>query len=161
MRHRLYFHVSWTTSDREPTITAQFARFLARFLPLIARQERANVLALGAVRTHLHLVVRVNPATSLSRLIQRWKGGSSLIGNRDGMGGAGRIRWAKGCNIESVSPRALADAMAYVRRQAQRHPGEAIPDLGDLCLESPVPPSSGSPSATWGEKSDDRAPSRG
>ena len=126
MRHRLYLHISWTTRDREPTLTARFLDFLDEFLPIIARQERVSILAFGAVRSHLHLIVRVDPSTSLPRLLQRWKGGSSTIGQRDGHSGDTAVRWAKGYNVETVSPRALGDATKYVLRQAERHPAEAI-----------------------------------
>ena len=148
MRHRLYLHVSWTTRDREPTITPEFVAFLARFLPMIARQERATVLAIGAVRTHLHVIVRVNPATLLPRLLQRWKGGSSLIGARDGLGGSKPIRWAKGSDLESVSPRALGAAIEYVKRQAGRHPAEAIVGLGEVQIEPKDTDAHTSPAAT-------------
>jgi REP element-mobilizing transposase RayT len=143
MRHRLYLHVAWTTRDREPTITAPFAAFLGRFLPTVARQERATLLALGVVRTHLHLVVRIDPGTSLPRLLQRWKGGSSVIGSREQLGAGNPIRWAKGYNIESVSPRALAAVVDYVNHQADRHPDEAIAGLDRLSIEP-------SPAATPG-----------
>ena len=126
MRHRLYLHISWTTRDREPSLTAPFIDFLDRFLPAIARQERASILAFGAVKSHLHLIVRIDPSTSIPRLLQRWKGGSSMIAQRDGHGGGQVVRWAKGYNVETVSPRALGDAARYVLRQAERHPGEAI-----------------------------------
>ena len=49
-----------------------------------------------------------------------------MMGLRDGHGGDKTVRWAKGYNIETVSPRALDDATRYVLRQAERHPGEAI-----------------------------------
>jgi putative transposase len=144
MRHRLYLHVAWTTREREPTITAPFVAFLGRFLPTVGRQERATLLAFGAVRTHLHVVVRVDPATCLPRLVQRWKGGSSVIGAREQLGGEKRVRWAKGYNIETISPRALAAVVDYVNRQAERHPDEAITALDRCTVDM-------SPAATWGE----------
>ena len=136
MRHRLYLHVAWTTREREPTITAPFVAFLERFLPTVARQERATLLAFGAVRTHLHVVVRIDPATCLPRLIQRWKGGSSVIGSREQLGAGRRVRWAKGYNVESVSPRALAAVVDYVNRQAERHPDEVIAGLHQCVVET-------------------------
>jgi REP element-mobilizing transposase RayT len=63
MRHRLYAHVVWTTRDRAPLLDARMARFLWRFLRDVARQERAVVLGLGLVRTHVHLLLRLHPTT--------------------------------------------------------------------------------------------------
>ena len=49
MWHRLYFHVVWTTRDREPLIDARYAVFLSRFLRAVARQERSQILEIGLV----------------------------------------------------------------------------------------------------------------
>jgi REP element-mobilizing transposase RayT len=130
MRDRIYVHVIWITRDRQPTIDARVATFLARYLPAVARQERAGVHALGVVRTHVHLLLQLHPTTGISRLMQRLKGGSSVLANREGHAGVRPLRWAKGYDIESVSPRALGPARAYVLDQAQHHPKEAIPGWG-------------------------------
>ena len=128
MRHRLYVHVTWTTRDREPRIDAPAAKILERLLPSIARQERAAVIELGIVRTHVHVLMRLDPSTSIPRLMQRLKGGSSALANRE-LGTTMRIslRWAKGYDLDSVSARALKAVQTYVRDQAIRHPQEAIP----------------------------------
>ena len=136
MRDRLLFHIAWTTRDRKRLIDAPTARFLTRYLPAVARQERAWILELGVVTTHLHLVLRTHPTTSIPRLLQRFKGGSATLANREGHANKGvALRWAKGYNIETVSPRSLDAVRACVRNQATHHPGEAIPDLdADVAL---------------------------
>jgi REP-associated tyrosine transposase len=126
VRDRLYVHIVWTTRDREATIDLAVARFLARFLPAVARQERAGVHALGMVRTHVHLLLQLHPTTSIPRLMQRLKGGSSVLANREGHAGQRPLRWSRGYNIVSISPRALNAVRTYVLNQARHHPGEAI-----------------------------------
>jgi REP element-mobilizing transposase RayT len=117
MRHRIHVHVTWTTRQREPLIDAAAMGIL----------ERAVVLELGVVRTHVHLLLRLDPTTCIPRLLQRLKGGSSVIVNRE-RGSTARcaLRWAKGYNIDSISPRAVPAVRAYVRDQAIRHPEQAI-----------------------------------
>lgn len=127
MRDRLYVHLVWTTRDREPTIDAKVAAFLARYLRAVARQERAGTHALGIVQTHVHLLLQLHPTTCIPKLVQRLKGGSSVLANREGHVTGRPLRWERGYNIESVSPRALERVRAYVLGQAHRHPGEAIP----------------------------------
>jgi hypothetical protein len=61
--------------------------------------------------------------------MQRLKGGSAVIGVKEGHARSEELRWAKGYNIYSVSPRALHRLREYIRRQPQRHPAEAIPDV--------------------------------
>ena len=127
MRHRLHVHLIWTTRERAPLITATVAQFLSAFLPAIAARERASLIALGMVTTHVHLLLRLKPETNIPRLVQRLKGGSAMIANREGHAANGHeLRWAKGYNLESVSPAAISDVVSYLGRQSERHPDQAI-----------------------------------
>ena len=127
MLHRLYYHVVWTTRDREPLIDAGLARFLCTFLRGVARQERAVILEIGLVRTHVHLLVRAHPTTDLSRLLQRLKGGSAVIAGRERHSSEGKaLRWAKGYSIHTVGARSLVAVRQYLRAQPTHHPKEAI-----------------------------------
>lgn len=127
MRHRLYLHFAWTTRDREPLITASVAEFLDRFLPAVALQERSSIVALGFVRTHVHVLAHLHATTNIPRLLQRWKGGSAALAGKEGVTRPLGLRWAKWYSLTSVSPGQLASVTAYVETQAAHHPGEAIP----------------------------------
>ena len=127
MRHRLYYHLVWGTLDRNPWIEASTATFLSRFLRWAAGHERARVLELGAVRTHVHLLVTAHPLTVIPRLVQRIKGSSALLINRDGLSPAApAFRWTPGYNAETVTPRDIDRVRRYLRGQAQHHPLDAI-----------------------------------
>ncbi len=147
MRHRLYVHLTWTTRDREPLLTAGLACFLSRYLPAAASKEKATLLALGMVATHVHLLLRLDPAADMARLVQRLKGGSAFLATREGHAEPSRpLRWARGYSVESVSPRAVPDVVRYLERQPQRHPTQAIPGWPSEQLQSiRNPPESGSP----------------
>ena len=127
MRHRLYYHVAWTTRDRARLIDSAVAEFLAHHSQVVARQERASILELGIVADHVHLVLRAHPRTDLPRLIQRLKGASARIATKLGLTKHPcGLKWAKGYNIETIGPKALEVARRYVRNQPARHPGKAI-----------------------------------
>ena len=86
------------------------------------------MLEVGIVTTHLHVLARTHPQTNLSRLVQRFKGGSAHQASVERLGrGADGLRWAKGYTLETVSPRALDAVRQYLRTQPERHPDEAIP----------------------------------
>jgi len=124
---RLCFHVVWTTRDRRPLLDRRAADFLGRYLRSVARQERARVLALGVVRTHVHVLLSAATTTYLPRLMQRFKGGSSVLINREGhTDGNVPVRWEKGYAIHTISWRGLRAVRAYVESQARRHPDEEI-----------------------------------
>jgi putative transposase len=126
MRHRIYAHLVWATRGRARLIDLRAARFLDRFLRDVARQERALVLEVGFVQTHVHLLIRQHPLTIVPRLLQRLKGGSAIVGEKERRTSV-PLRWARGYTIESVSRHSLNNARAYVRDQAKRHPLEVIP----------------------------------
>ena len=105
MRHRLYIHLVWTTQARARLIDASLARFLCRFLRAMARKEKAN---------------------TVSHLVKRLKGASSAVAAQEGLGNLGRLYWAKGYSVHSVSMQAMDAVRSYLRRQASHHPDEAI-----------------------------------
>ena len=128
MIHRLYCHIVWTTRGREPLIDAGLARFLCAFLRGVAGQERTQILEIGMVRTHVHLLVRLHPTTRLDRLLQRLKGGSAAIAGKERHSTEGhQLRCAKGYSIHSVSARSVAVVREYLRAQPTHHPDAVIP----------------------------------
>jgi len=129
MYHRLYYHVVWTTRDRAPLIDRRVALFLCRFLRATAKEEGVRVLEVGMVRTHVHLLLAAPIRADWSRVLQRLKGASAQIANRGAVApGDAPLRWAKGYSIHTVSPRAVPAARAYLQRQPEHHPDQAIPD---------------------------------
>jgi REP element-mobilizing transposase RayT len=122
-----------------PSLDAKVARFLWRFLRDVARQERAVVLDLGIVSTHLHLLMRVHPTTSLPRLLQRLKGGSAVLATREKHAHPEPLRWSRGYGIASVSPAAVESARRYVNTQHIHHPDLAIPGWPPAQHENRIP----------------------
>ncbi|HET8648915.1 MAG TPA: IS200/IS605 family transposase [Gemmatimonadales bacterium] len=129
MRHRLYFHIVWTTRDRLPLIDGPAATLIARIARQAARQERGRLLDIGIVATHVHALVALHPLSLIPRMLQRMKGASSHLINRERRpANASLLHWDSGYNIETVSPQSLNAARRYVRNQPRHHPGDAIPD---------------------------------
>jgi len=128
MYHRVYVHLVWTTRGREPLIDLPLADFLCGFLRAAARKEGAYVLEIGMVCSHVHVLARLHPTTSISRLLQRLKGASSAVAAKKGYGARNRrLLWAKGYSVQSVSVRALDSVRRYLRAQPMHHADEAIP----------------------------------
>ncbi len=134
MHHRLYYHLVWTTRAREPLIDAGLAGFLCRFLRAMAARESAQILEMGIVSTHVHLLIRAEPVTDLPKLIQLLKGASSHLGRKEGHSNSGKqLRWAQGYSLETVGERQLPLVREYIRSQPARHRADAIHDWsGDI-----------------------------
>ncbi len=120
MRHRIYFHIVWTTRHRAPLLDAGLARFLCRFLRQVAREERAHLL-----RTCTSS--RGPSDDELARLLQRLKGASSAMAGKERHSTTGvELKWDKGYNIHSVSAGNLDAVRQYIRQQPAHHPNEVI-----------------------------------
>jgi REP element-mobilizing transposase RayT len=126
VRHRIYFHIVWATRGRAPLIDAGLAAFLCRFLRQMARAERAHVLEIGMVTTHVHVLARAHPMADIARLLQRLKGASSIAGKEGHSTYGAVLKWAKGYAIHSVGARSLGAVRQYLRDQPRHHPQEAI-----------------------------------
>jgi putative transposase len=127
MAHRLYYHLVWTTRDRAPLIDAGIAGFLSNYLRGIAVRERAQILEVGIVATHIHLLLTARPMTALPGLIQALKGSSSHEARKRRVTTSGlELRWASGYHLSTVGERQLEVVRAYVRNQPRHHPEHAI-----------------------------------
>jgi putative transposase len=145
MYHEIYFHVVWTTRNRARSIDRTRATYLQHHLPIIGREERCQVVELGVVSTHLHLLLRVHPTTALPRLLQRFKGGTAHGINNGSASKRTDLRWAKGYSVRSVGPGEVERVVAYIRNQHRHHPDEAIAGWPIISVASatPDPPEAG------------------
>ncbi|SRR6266516_4145776 len=125
--HQLYFHLAWATRDRAPMIDAATRDFLEEFFRRTATRERAEIVALAILRTHVHMLLRTSPRIDLPRLTQFFKGGSSYAASRL-PGNILVLRWAKEYSATTVGPRQLETVIRYIASQVKRHPGEAVDD---------------------------------
>jgi putative transposase len=126
MPHALYVHLIWVTRERRRMITGRVASFLRRFLPAEAARHGCEVVALGLVPDHVHLLLRIPPRVDLPRMVQGLKGASARLGNRESTVG---LRWEKGYQVKTVSPGGLPRVIDYIKNQAQRH-GEFVAPQG-------------------------------
>jgi putative transposase len=92
----------------------------------MARKERAHILEIGMVQTHIHILARVHPMVAVSTLVKRLKGASSAVAAKEGLGTQGRLCWSKGYSVDTVGRRNLDAVRAYLRNQPTHHTGEAI-----------------------------------
>jgi REP element-mobilizing transposase RayT len=104
-------------------IDAATAAFIADFFRRTAARERVAVVALGVVRTHVHMLLSTGPRFDLSRFVQLCKGGSSFAASRLPENKVG-LRWAAEYSASTVSPRNLPAAVRYVEMQRLHHPDE-------------------------------------
>src|SRR5436190_17106451 len=74
---RVLIHFVWATHERLPLITPEIERDVYRYMEKVCQDERCEVLAIGGMPDHVHLLAAISNTVSLSALMQNVKGGSS------------------------------------------------------------------------------------
>ena len=116
----ILFFVTWKTRGAIPVIDESTADELVRLLPELAQTERARILELAVVATHVHAVMRTSVRPDIPRLMQRLKGASARLLNRV-LEKEPPLHWDPGYDVRTVGRRSLPAVRRYFDRQDTKH----------------------------------------
>jgi putative transposase len=119
-RHRLYYHVVWTTRHRRPLITNDIARVLYPFIENRAKRFGSYVHSIGGIEDHIHLAISIPASSTVSDIIDRLKEGSTRFLNNE-LGITSGFSWQHGFGVISFSETSLPAVVGYVLCQKARH----------------------------------------
>jgi putative transposase len=75
----IFVHLVWATWDRLPLLVNAVERDIHRALEATCKELDTEIIALGGVEDHIHLLVRVPATLATSELVKRLKGSSSHL----------------------------------------------------------------------------------
>ena len=116
----LVYHVVFSTKNREPLLIPAVRDDLYRYIAGIVKKEKGVLIQIGGMPDHLHLVVKLNPAHSLSDVMKNIKAGSSKWINDQKMV-MGRFGWQEGYGAFTISESQLSGVIQYVKEQESHH----------------------------------------
>ena len=122
---RLFYHITWTTKERQPMITEANREPILKAIAAKVVALKGTCHAVSAVSDHVHLVATIPPSMPLGEFIGKVKGNSSQLASR--LGGAGNpeaFEWQSEYGVLTVSESHLRRVVKYVNDQ-QRHHDEA------------------------------------
>ena len=115
---RVHVHLVWTTSRRTPFITPEIEAIVHGQIVHEVQARRCHVLAMGGIEEHVHLLVWLHPACSISKLVEVTK----TVSSHTVRATLGRpFRWQTGYGAFAVQPRAVHAVIAYIRAQREHH----------------------------------------
>ncbi len=115
---RLFYHLVWSTADRQPIIDQARESIVHHHLRQVAERHGIIVHAIGGIEDHVHLAVTIPPTLAVATAIQRIKGGSSRAINEE----FGQdFRWQAEYGVDTFSKRHLRNVVAYITQQRQHH----------------------------------------
>jgi putative transposase len=130
----LALHLVWTTWKRMPLICSdELERCLWRTVQAEAEKQGCQVLAIGGMPDHVHVVLVHPPTISISKLLNQLKGVASSVA-REWLGVDNFFKWAEGYAAFSLSSTHCRQAIAYVKRQKEHH---SLNDLWERWEETP------------------------
>jgi REP element-mobilizing transposase RayT len=120
---RTYYHIVWTTKHREPLVGPAFEREVYRAIGEQCVKNGGLIHAVNGMPDHVHVVVSIPPAISVSDFVGRMKGSSShYINTVPGI----PFEWQRGFGILSVGRRQVHIPIDYVRRQKDHHAAHSL-----------------------------------
>ncbi|MBF0411447.1 MAG: IS200/IS605 family transposase [Desulfamplus sp.] len=126
---KLYYHIVWGTKNRLPLITEQMEEQLYKYITMKGEELKSIIHAIGGIDDHIHLIVSIPPALSISEYVGKIKGGSSHFVNHR-FNNAQFFAWQEKYGVFSLSSKQLDNAVDYVVKQKEHHyTGSIIPAL--------------------------------
>jgi putative transposase len=126
---QLYVHLVWRTWDRLPLLSGRVQAAVYACIRDECAALQAEVIAIGGMEDHIHLLVRLPAAVSVATLVKQVKGASShLVNHKLSLDTA--FKWQGAYGAFTVSPSAIPAITEYIRHQEEHHRVRSIdPDL--------------------------------
>jgi len=117
---KVIIHTTFSTKNREPFLDSDVRLRVHAYLATICRDLGAELLRVGGVADHVHIVTTLPRTVSQAQLVEQIKKGSSKwIKELDP-----RYRlffWQRGYAAFSVSPSQLEAVLQYIEAQQEHH----------------------------------------
>jgi putative transposase len=116
----VFVHLVWATWDRLPFLTPEVEREVHRAIGAECDELGAQVVAIGGVEDHVHLLARLPATLSIADLVKHAKGASSHLVTH-GLGPGQVFKWQGAYGAVSVSPHEVSQVSDYIARQKEHH----------------------------------------
>jgi putative transposase len=117
---RLYYHLVWSTKNREPLIQAEIEKRLYAYIVRKAAELGCYVYVINGWYDHVHLIIAIPPKLAVADVVKRLKGASSHDLNH-AAGLDHEFAWQRGYGALSLGERQRPQAEAYVNNQKAHH----------------------------------------
>ncbi len=114
------YHVTMRTEDERPLITAQRRDGLCRYIHGIVRNHNGQVVQIGGMEDHLHILLGIHPAANVADTFRLIKANSARWLNEHG-DGRGWFRWQPGYAAFTVGSLLVPKVQRFLMNQEELH----------------------------------------
>jgi len=132
---QLYVHLVWATWNRMPLVTEAFRQAIYGCIQDQARKHRCEVLAIGGMEDHVHLLIRFPTMVRISEVVQHAKGASSHLMTHV-LDRGGFFKWQGYYGAFTVAKSQVSRVRDYILHQEEHHRGGTLSSaLEQTCEE--------------------------
>ena len=122
-----YYHIVFCTKAREMTIPLSYKEDVYRFIWSEIKKHKCDLLRIGGIQNHVHMLINLHPTMALAKLMQEIKSRSSAWMNADARF-VGFRGWADDYYACTISPELRYRVCEYIRNQEMHHKVTAVDD---------------------------------
>ena len=117
---QIFIQIIFSVRNREPLINEHIRPTLQKYITGIIQDEGSKVLAIYSNPVHIHILISMNPALSLSTLVQKIKSHSTKFINHNGWMND-KFSWQEGYGAFSYSKSQVDKVIQYILDQPEHH----------------------------------------
>jgi putative transposase len=115
-----YFHLIWSTKKRQPFIDTSYQERLYQYIGGIIRKHGANLIEIGGVSDHVHLLIMLGNLDHYSALIRMIKADSSRWVHKEWKDKQ-NFAWQDGYGSFAISYSHTDAVREYIKTQEDHH----------------------------------------
>lgn len=117
---KIYIHFIFAVKGRQNFLLSSYKPELHNFIKKIIVKRDSILVAINNIEDHVHILVRIGPTYSISRLMQEIKSISSKFINEKRWI-RGRFQWQRGYGAFSHSHSQIENVVKYINNQESHH----------------------------------------
>lgn len=117
---QIYIHIIFTVKGRQNLITSERRYELQKFITGIIQKRNHKLLSIYCMPDHTHILIGLEPSTSISDLVRDIKAGSSKFINENKWMNR-KFNWQEGYGAFSYSRSQIDNVIKYILTQESHH----------------------------------------
>ena len=137
----LFVHLVWATWERQPLLIGTTQQEVYRAIGAKCAELGADLVALGGIEDHVHLLVSLPATLTIANLAGQVKGVSSHLITHEGAAPSGDLfKWQGTYGAFTVSQQLVRDVTNYILHQREHHASGTLKDDWENTFTAIQPP---------------------